>query len=41
VGMRVTIRDKSGKDLLSLIIGKEVPGRPGLRYIRRAGQDPI
>ena len=41
VGMRVTIRDKSGKDLLSLIIGKEVPGRPGLRYVRRAGQDPI
>ena len=39
--MRVTIRDKSGKDLLSLIIGKEVPGRPGLRYVRRAGQDPI
>ncbi|MGA2796971.1 MAG: DUF4340 domain-containing protein [Thermoguttaceae bacterium] len=41
VGMRVTIRDKSGKDLLSLIVGKEVPGRPGLRYVRRAGQDPI
>jgi hypothetical protein len=41
VGMRVTIRDKSGKDLLSLIIGKEVPGGRGLRYIRRAGQDPI
>jgi hypothetical protein len=41
VGMRVTIRDKTGKDLLSLIIGKEVPGRPGLRYVRRAGQDPI
>jgi hypothetical protein len=41
VGMRVTIRDKSNKDLLSLIIGKEVPGRPGLRYVRRAGQDAI
>jgi hypothetical protein len=41
VGMRVTIRDKSGKDLLSIIIGKEVPGGHGLRYIRRAGQDPI
>ena len=41
VGMRVVIRDKNNKDLLSLIIGKEVPGRPGLRYIRRTGQDPI
>jgi hypothetical protein len=41
VGMRVTIRDKNSKDLLSLIIGKEVPGRPTLRYVRRAGQDPI
>lgn len=41
VGMRVTIRDKNSKDLLSLVIGKEVPGRPGLRYVRRAGQDPI
>ncbi len=40
VGMRVTIRDKSGKELLSLVIGKEVPGRPGLRYVRRTGQDP-
>ncbi|MGD0383173.1 MAG: DUF4340 domain-containing protein [Thermoguttaceae bacterium] len=41
VGMRVTIRDKNSKDLLSLVIGKEVPGRPTLRYVRRAGQDPI
>jgi hypothetical protein len=41
VGMRVTMRDKNSKDLLSLIIGKEVPGRQGLRYIRRTGQDPI
>ncbi len=41
VGMRVTIRDKNSKELLSLIIGKEVPGRPGLRYVRRTGQDPI
>ncbi|HEY4759229.1 MAG TPA: DUF4340 domain-containing protein, partial [Thermoguttaceae bacterium] len=41
VGMKVTIRDKEDKDLVSLIIGKEVPDRPGLRYVRRAGQDPI
>jgi hypothetical protein len=41
VGMRVAIHDKNNKDLLSLIIGKEVPGRPGLRYVRRTGQYPI
>ncbi len=41
VGLKVTIRDKSGKDLVSLVIGKEVPDRPGLRYVRRAGQDQI
>ncbi len=35
VGMRVTMRDKSGKDLLSLIIGKEVPGRPGCSQASR------
>jgi hypothetical protein len=41
VGMKVALRDKNGKDLLSLIIGKEVPDQPGLRYVRRTGQDPI
>ncbi|MGW8256401.1 MAG: DUF4340 domain-containing protein [Thermoguttaceae bacterium] len=41
VGMKVALRDKDNKDLVSLIIGKEVPGRPGLRYVRRPGQDPI
>lgn len=40
VGMKVSIRDKNNKDLVSLVIGKEVPGRPGLRYVRRTGQDP-
>lgn len=41
VGTRVTVRDKDDKDLLNLIVGKEVPDRPGLRYVRRTGQDPV
>jgi hypothetical protein len=41
VGMKVSLRNKDNKDLVSLIIGKEVPDRPGLRYVRRPGQDPI
>ena len=40
-GLRATIRGNNNKELVSLIIGKEVPGRPGLRYIRRTGQDQI
>jgi hypothetical protein len=41
VGERVVMKGKDGKDLLTLIIGKEVPGRSGLRYVRKVGQDPI
>ncbi len=41
VGKRVTMRDKNDKILLNLIIGKEVPGREGLRYVRVVGQDPV
>jgi hypothetical protein len=41
VGKRVTMKDKSGKELLSLIVGKEVPGRPGLFYVRKTNQAPI
>jgi hypothetical protein len=41
VGERVVMKDKSGKELLALVIGKEVPGRPGLRYVRKVGQAPI
>ena len=33
--------DKGGKTLLSLIIGKAVPDRPELHYIRRADEDPV
>lgn len=41
VGKRVTMKDKSGKEVLALIVGKEVPGRPGLRYARKVGQSAI
>jgi len=39
--MRVTLRDKSGNPLADLIIGKEVPDRKELRYVRRANEDPV
>lgn len=41
VGTKVVMRGKDGKDLLALVIGKEVPGRPGLRYVRKVGESPI
>ncbi len=41
VGTRVSIRDKGDKPLLSMVIGKAVAGRDGLRYVRRSGQDPV
>jgi hypothetical protein len=33
-GKRVTLKNKSGEVLADLIIGKEVPGRQGQRYVR-------
>ncbi len=41
VGMRVTLRDKDEKVLLDLIIGKEVPDRKDIRYVRKVDQDPV
>jgi hypothetical protein len=41
VGTRVIMRDKSDKELLSLIVGKGVPDQTDLRYVRRQGQDPV
>ncbi len=44
VGERVVMRDKDGKKLLDLVIGKEVAdrkGRKGLRYVRKVGENPI
>ncbi|MEO6808408.1 MAG: DUF4340 domain-containing protein [Isosphaeraceae bacterium] len=33
-GKRVTLKDKSGEVLADFLIGKEVPGRSGQRYVR-------
>lgn len=41
VGTRVTVKGKDDKLLLNLIVGKEVPGREGLRYVRIVAQDPV
>ena len=41
VGTRVTMKDSTGKELLSLIIGNEVEGRDGLRYVRLPGKDQV
>jgi hypothetical protein len=37
VGERVVMRDKDGKELLALIVGKEVANQPNLRYVRKVG----
>ena len=41
VGTRVTMKDKDGNVLLALVIGKRDEEQAKLRYVRRAGQDPI
>ena len=41
VGTEVTMRDKEDKVLMSLMIGKKVPDREELHYVRRSGQDPV
>jgi hypothetical protein len=41
VGTRVVMKDKDGKELLALVVGKEVPDRPGLRYVRKVNESPI
>ena len=41
VGTRVVMKDAHDKTLLALIVGKEVPGKPDLHYVRKLGQDPI
>jgi hypothetical protein len=41
VGMRVTLRDKQGKDLAALIVGKEAPQQKGQRYVRVVDQNPV
>jgi hypothetical protein len=41
VGTRVTLTDQAGKVLLALVIGDEVKGQPGQRYVRLAGKPAI
>jgi len=41
VGTRVVMKNKEGKDLVALVIGKEVPDRSELHFVRRVGEDPI
>lgn len=41
VGIRVVMRDKADKELVRIIIGKEVKDQFGLRYVRIIGQDPV
>lgn len=41
VGMHVTMKDGGGKTLLDLIIGKPVPGRTELRYVRKSGESGV
>ena len=41
VGMHVTMKDAAGKAILDLIIGKPVPGRTELRYVRKAGETSV
>ncbi len=41
VGQEVVMRDADGKELLDLIVGKEVPDKPDLRYVRKAGESEI
>ena len=41
MGTRVTMKDKDDKVLLCLVIGKPVPDKTDLHYVRRADQDPV
>ncbi|MDB5349709.1 MAG: hypothetical protein JWN86_956 [Planctomycetota bacterium] len=38
MGKRITLRDRSDRVLAEYIIGKDVPGRAGQKYVRRPGQ---
>lgn len=41
VGDKIVMKNAAGKEMLALIIGKEVPGRPNLRYVRKVGESQI
>lgn len=40
-GQRVTIKDAAGTALVDVIIGKEVPGKQGFRFLRHAGENRV
>lgn len=41
VGKRVVLRDEKGSELAALIVGKAVPDKSELRYVRRVGDDRV
>ncbi len=41
VGTKVILRNEANKELVAIVIGKEVPDRQNLRYVRRVGEDPV
>ncbi|HLA85071.1 MAG TPA: DUF4340 domain-containing protein [Thermoguttaceae bacterium] len=41
VGMKVVLADAKDTKLVSMIVGKEDAKTPGLRYVRREGQDAV
>ncbi|MCH7988713.1 MAG: DUF4340 domain-containing protein [Planctomycetes bacterium] len=41
VGTLVTMKNAEGNDLARMIIGKKVPDKDELRYVRKAGQDRV
>ena len=41
VGTRVVLKDSSQKPLVEMVVGKEVPGKSELRYVRKVGHDEV
>lgn len=41
VGIKVALDDKTGKEIMRLIIGKEDPTQPGVRFVRPAGRELV
>ena len=41
VGKLIRMKDDKGSRLVELVIGKEVPGNDGQRFVRRPGQDRV
>lgn len=41
VGIKVALDAKTSQEIMRLIIGKEDPSQPGVRFVRRAGQDRV